>query len=250
MKNKLITLGILAATPLVSAASPFTEVGGQLLDRITSGILVFGLVIFIISVIGWLMWWFLIYRRKFNIDVKIISKRAQDKHNILFDQAAIIYDKKDGSNYFSLWKLKKNFTVPDFNILQTTSTGDYFEMYRTGEDTFYFLLPPKIDKKYLIKSDGKIVPIAEQSSRLIDPDLAFWAAKRKSLNRSMFDPEKLWMKILPYIPHIVSGVLVIFILWILMSRLPQILAELRTLAAAINQRTVADVTTGLFMNLI
>lgn len=225
-------------------ANVFGEVARRLIGKIFEGILWFGIAIVIITVLIFVMWFFLVYKRKFNIDVKIISKRAGDKNNILFDKAAILRDRKTQTKYFSLWNTRAKLPVPDFNILQKTDKGDYIELFRSGEDNFYYLLPPKIDRKYLIKDGGRIVPMSNQSSKMIDPDLAFWAIKRKSMNKGMFDPEKLWMKILPYIPHIVSGVLIIFILWILMSHLPAILSELRDLAETLRSTTGAVVTTG------
>jgi len=45
----------------------------------------------------------------------------------------------------------------------------------------------------------------------------------------MFDVDSLLMKILPYIPHIMGGVILIFILYILMDSLPGILSELSKL---------------------
>jgi len=250
MKKILSLLFGILGINLVVAQSPFAEVGGQLTDRLFSGILWFGLAMIIISIIGFLMWWFLIYKRKFNIEVKMYSKRAGDRNSILFDTAAILKDRKDKSKYFSLWKAKVKLPVPDFNILQSTERGDYLEIYRAGEDRFYFLLPPKIDQKYLVRGDGKIVPIAQHATKLVDPDMAFWATKRKHLNKSMFDPENIWMKVLPYIPHIISGVLIIFILWILMGSLPEILNQLRELTNALAQSQRAEVTTGLWLSLI
>jgi len=253
MKNKILSFLVgMHLISLVSAASTnvFGEVGGQFVERIFSGILWFGLGFLVLGVLGFLMWWFLIYKKKFNIEVKIMSKRAKNKHNILFDTAAILTDRKDGSKYFSLWKTKKQLPLPNFNILQTTDKGDYMELYRTGEDTFYFLLPSKIDKRYLVKSDGGIIPVAEQSTRLVDPNMDFWSQKRKSLNKGMFDPEKLWMKILPFIPQILAGVFTIFTLWVLMNYLPDILSQLSELASTLKSTTAAKVTTGLWMGLI
>jgi len=57
-------------------------------------------------------------------------------------------------------------------------------------------------RKFLIKSNGDLVPVANQSNRQIDTDLQYWNTKRKEHNTSMFDVDSLLMKILPYIPHI------------------------------------------------
>ncbi len=188
----------------------------------------------------------LIYKRKFNIKVKIISERANDKNRIIFDQAAILRDRKDGSHYFKLWKLGLELPSPKFSVLQSAGRFDYLELYRTSENTIYFLAPPAIDKKRVIGVDGREYLIASQTSKQINPDMEFWAIKRKGMNKKMFDPEKLWMKMLMFLPQLMVGVLSIFVLYILMSYLPEILSELSELAKTINPTPrVADITTGL-----
>jgi len=226
------------------ATNPLSEVGGSLVTTIFSGILWVGIAFIIIAVLIFLIWWFAVYKKKFNIDVKIISERAEDKSQIIFDKAAILISRKDGAKYFKLWKTKIELPAPRFNILQSGGNTDYLELFRTGEDIFYFLTPPVINKKWVIKSDGKFYPMAGQSIKQIDSDMAFWSVKRKSMNKGLFDMEKLWMKILPYIPHIIAGVFILFTLYILMSYLPQVLAELKALASTINEANRAMVVTG------
>jgi len=227
-------------------ASVITEVGTQFIDKAFSGILWIGIAFIVLGVMGFVMYWFLIYKRKFNIKVKIISERANDKNMIIFDNAAILKDRKNGSHYFKLWKLNLELPSPKFSVLQSAGSFDYLELYRTSENTIYFLAPPAIDKKKVINEDGKEYLIASQISKQINPDMEFWAIKRKGMNKKMFDPEKLWMKILMFLPQLMVGVLSIFVLYILMSYLPEVLSELTTLAKTIKpSATVADVTTGL-----
>ena len=227
-------------------ASVFTEVGSQFVDKAFSGILWIGIAFIVVAAVGFVMYWLLIYKRKFNIKVKIISERANDKNTIIFDMAAILRDRKDGSHYFKLWGQKLELPSPAFNVLQNCGKSDYLELYRTSENTIYFLAPPTIDKKRAVGTDGKSYLIAAQSSKQINPDMEFWAIKRKGMNKKMFDPEKLWMKILMFLPQILVGTLCIFVLYILMSYLPEVLSELNELAKTLNQRgIIADVTTGL-----
>ena len=227
-------------------SSVITEVGGQFIDKAFSGILWIGIAFIVLGVLGFVMYWFLIYKRKFNIKVKIISERANDKNRIIFDQAAILRDRKDGSHYFKLWKLGLELPSPKFSVLQSAGRFDYLELYRTSENTIYFLAPPAIDKKRVIGVDGREYLIASQTSKQINPDMEFWAIKRKGMNKKMFDPEKLWMKMLMFLPQLMVGVLSIFVLYILMSYLPEILSELSELAKTINPTPrVADITTGL-----
>ncbi len=245
MRKKTILsllMGILLVN-VVSAANVVSSVAGGLGDKIFSGILWFGLAMMVVVGIG-SIFVFIIWKRRFNITVKIISKRAKDKNNILFDKAAIIVDRNDKSKYFHVLKTNVKLPVPDFNVLQNSSDGDYIELYRSSEDRFYFLTPSKVSEKILRKEGGMVVPMRDQSSIGIVPEMDFWTTKRKHLNKGMFVTENMWMKILPYVPHIISGVLVIFILWILMSHLPGILQQLSELTTKLNQQQTAQVVTG------
>ena len=226
------------------------EVGSQIMDKIFGGILWFGLALLLIGVIAFFMWWFLIYKKKFNIIVKVISARAKDRDYIIFDKAAILVDRKTGTKYFRIWGLKLDLPAPDFNVLQNTSSGDYLELYRTSEDTIYFLTSPVIDKTKVIKHDGKAYSIAAQKLKQFDPDMAFWNVKRKTFNKKMFDTESLFFKLLPYFPIIFGSVLMIFVIYVLMDKLPAILAELKNLAAELNSLKRAEIVQGLIPLLI
>lgn len=220
------------------------EVGSQFAERLFSGIIWFTVGILIFLVLVFFMWWFLIYKKKFNIKVKINSERAGDRNQIIFDRAAILRDRKDGTKYFRLWSTKIDLPAPKFNVLQSTSEGDYIELYRTSENTIYFLTPSIIDKKKIIKADGKIYLIASQTNRQIDPDMDFWGARRMQENKSMFDHDSLLMKFLPYLPAIMGGMITIFILYILLDNLPQILSQLTSLVKELQVLKGADVIIG------
>ena len=210
-------------------ANPFGEVGSQLFNTVFSGIIWFGIAAIVVIVLGVFMWYFLVYKRKFDIRVKIKSDRADDKDQIIFDKAAILRDRKTGTNYFKLWGLGKDFPVPRYNVLQRTSQGDYLEIYRKGENEFYFLTPSQVNKTKVIKADGKIYAFASQEQNMVDPEMGFWIAKRMDQNKKMFDTENIFMKILPYLPHIIGGMFMVFVLYILLDHLPGILSTLREL---------------------
>ncbi len=206
-----------------------SEVSGQFVDRIFSGIIWFGVAVLLIGIIGFLIYFFLIYKKKFNIQVKVTSERANERDRIIFDKAAILVDRKDKSKFFRIWGLKLDLPAPKFNVLQATNKGDYLELYRTSEDTIYYLTPSVIDKTKVIKGDGKVYLLASQKNKQIDPDMAFWGTRRMMENKSMFDTESLLMKILPFLPQILGGMFMIFILYILLDHLPGILAQLSDL---------------------
>ena len=117
-------------------ADLFSQVGGQLVSKITGGVLWGGIALLTICVLVFLGYYFIVYRKRFDIKVKVISERSEDRNQIIFDKAAILYDRKNKSKYFRIWGLKLDLPVPKFNILQSTNTGDYLEIFRTSEDDF------------------------------------------------------------------------------------------------------------------
>ena len=227
---------------MVDVSNPVREVAGQLIARIFSGVLWFGIAIIILGVVGFLMWYFLYYKKQFNIKVKIRSERAGGSSKIIFDKAAILVDRKTKSKYFKIWGLRISLPVPKFEILQSTNEGDLLEIWRKGEEDFVYLSPPKVDRETIVKADGKLYPIASQEHKQIEADIAFWNVKRKNLNRGMFSPESLLMKLIPYMPFIFSGVIMIFILYILLDSLPGILGELTALTSELRSLKGASTT--------
>jgi len=231
------------------ASEAIQQVAGNITEKIFSGVLWFGLIIIILAALGGTMYYFFIYKRKFDIDIKIISKRARDRDLILFDKAAILKDRKTKAKYLKLWNLKTELKLPTFNILQRTVRGDYLELLREGENSWFYLTPPTVTGKYGHKADGRIYPIANQTVKAIDPEMDYWTTKRKTMNKGMFDTSSPWMKLLPYIPYIMAGAITIFILYILMRYLPEILSQLKALTGELNRRNIAQITTEVFLPL-
>jgi len=229
--------------------SGFTEVGGQIISKIMSGAvwIVGGLVAG--SAIAFLMYWFLIYKRKFDIEIKIISQRAGNRNNIIFDRAAILTERKTGKRFFRLWKFKLDLPVPKFEVLQRAGNTDYLEIYQKSDEDFFFLTPARIDKTKIIKSDGKLIPFAEQEHKLMDTDIAYWNVKRKVTNKGIFSKDKVWMKVLELAPQILSIIALIFILWIFLDKLPPILSQLQGVAAEINKFNKIETATTTIANM-
>jgi len=223
------------------------EVSGKLVDQLFSGIIWFGVAIILLFVVGGLFYYYFVYKRKFDIKVKIISDRANDKHKIIFDKAAILKERKSGVKYFRIWGLKVELTIPGFNVLQNSNEGDYLELYRPSEDVFYFLTPARIIKTHVIKSDGKKYLITSQEHDMMDTDISYWNIKRKTDNKKMFSTESLIMKLLPYLGVILGGVIMIFMLYILLDHLPGILSELKNLVTEMKSLKAASVKTGIIL---
>lgn len=218
-----------------------TEVGSRLVSKIFGSLIWVGVGVLVFGIVGYFIWYFLVYKKKFDITVKVISERAEDKVSTFFDKAAILTDKKSGGKYLRIWGLKRELPAPKFNIFQLVGGKDYLEILRTAENKFYYLTPSKVDKRYALMSDGKYYSMADQTNLMIDANDDFWRAKRKQQNKDMFSTDSIFMKLLPYLPAIMGGVITIFILWVLMSHLPGILSQLGDLATKINQGYVVPV---------
>lgn len=180
--------------------------------------------IFVLALIGFLLYHFLVYRKKFNIDVKIISQRAGDP-NIILDKAAILYDRKKKTKFFKLLKSKVELESPPFKIMQTTNKGDYIELYRKSEDNFMFLTKPKIDEKWLIKADGKLYPMASSKQRQIEGDY-HWLMTRLQQDKDWISPEGFFSKLLQMMPILIPSAIMIILFLFFLNALPEILGKL------------------------
>ncbi len=220
-----------------------SEIGGQIISKVLGGILWFGVAMLFMGVIGGLMWYYIIYKKKFDIRIKIKSDRAGGQQSVHIDYGAILTEASTGTKYLRLWQQKVDLPVPKFEVLQKTSSGDEIEIWRRAEDDFVFLRPATINQEVIIKSDGKEYPIAFQEHKQIDADIAYWSVKRKKINKGMFDQDSILMKLLPFLPQIFGGVIMIFILYILLDNLPGILAEMKALVTELQALKSIDVIT-------
>ena len=221
------------------------EAGGELVNTLLSRSVIVVGVLFVAGAIGFIMWWFGVYKKKFDIDVKLTFERSGDKNWIRFDKAAVLRDRKTKTKYLRVWGMKVDLPIPKHNVLQLTNKGDYVEIYSTGEDEYYFLTLAKVSKTMVIKSDGKLYRIAEQIQSRIDTDIVYWNIKRKQLNKSMFDPESILMKLLPYIPLMMVSVVMLFVAWVFLDKLPAILSQLQSLVKQMADSQRAQVITGI-----
>lgn len=230
------------------ASNIFGSIGNDIVARIFSGILWFGIAVLIIGVVGLIMWYYLYYRKKFDIKVLIKSDRAGKKFKIIEDKGAILYNNKDKNKFLRLAGLKIDLPVPPYQILQSTNKGDMIEIWRKSEDEFIYLTPGTINKEFVIMQDGKRFPIAQIEQKQIEGDIAYWNVKRKEKHKSLFDTENWLMKILPFLPQIIGGMITIFVLYILMDSLPSILSQLTELTKELKEmKTATIVSQGLIL---
>ena len=219
-------------------ANPFEDAASDLLGGIFGSILTFSLVGIVIGVVMGVGFYYLWWKRKFDIFVEIRSDRSQDP-SIYFDKAAILYDRKDKNKYLRLLDTKIDLPVPSFKILSKTNKGDHLKIWRKSEDEFIYLTPGKIDKDRVVRSNGKLIRIAEINQKQVEGDIAYWNVKRKDKNKKLFDTESLLLKFLPYFPLLMGGTFMIFLLYIMFDSLPGLINQLTELTKALN-----DLQTG------
>jgi len=227
-------------------ANPVSEMGSKMLDTILSSIVFFSLGIVLVAAVVGSMYYFFIYKRKFDIEVKINSERSGEKYNIIFDKAAIMTDSTTKSKYLRIWGMKVDLPLPNFNIIQQTSRGDFIEIHREGEGKFSYCSPAVMTKGSIIGKDGKMYSVTDQETFPIDSDMDYWNVKRKQQNKKMFDTESLMMKIIPFIPVIVGSIMMVFILFVLLDKIPEVLNELTTLTEAIQDLKMGTPVTPVF----
>ena len=193
----------------------------------------------VLSVIGILVYFFVYQRRKYDIEVKVISKRS-GKDKIFFDRGAILRDRKNNTDYIRLKNSKAQLELPKFDIMHQTNKGDYLEILRESERGYRFLTPAKIDKKYLLRYDGKKYPIAQLKQYQIENDLA-WILERLKTNKRIINPESILMKLLEYTPQILSMVFSFIIIWIVFRYAPELLNSMRELINDANRAEAVQV---------
>jgi len=182
-----------------------------------------------VSVVLGIIYYFGVYRKKFDITVKIISERAGDRNKVIFDKAAILNDKKNATQYLKLLKTNVELPLPKFNVFHNTNQGDYVEILRKSERDFRFLTPPKIDKEYFVKSDGKLFPRSEVKQREIENDIS-WIINRQKTNKKIIDPESILMQLLAYAPQILGMAMTLIIIVYVFKLMPEMLSTMRDFA--------------------
>jgi len=227
------------------------DVGGKISETVsgifsgTVSLVVWTLVgVIALSIIIGIVYYFGIYRKKFDILIKIISERAEDDNRVFFDSGAIFDDKKNATQYLKLLKLRVELPLPKFNVFYNTNKGDYIEILRKSERDFRFLTPPSIDKEYILKSSGKLFPIAETTQREIENDIS-WIINRQKTNKKIIDPESLLMRLLAYAPQILGAALTVIIVIYVFKLMPDMLNAMRGFAETIKQSQETTVIGGL-----
>lgn len=216
---------------------------GSTFGGLASGLTVGVVVLVILGIIGGLVW-FINYRRKFDIQIEILSARSDNTFSTFYDKAAILRERKTGAKYLRLWKTKVELPVPPFNIMEKTNTGDLVRVWRKTNDEFVYITRPSINKTQVLKQDGRYYQIAGEEYQQLEGDIAFWNLKRKQANRDIFSNESILSKLMLWMPQILSAVFLIIMIYILLNSLPVLIAEVTRLADSLGTIQAAQNAAG------
>lgn len=202
------------------------------------------LAVAVIGIAGAFVYYYFFYLKRFDITVRVISERGDDKHKMYFDKGGIFRDKKKNTDYLKLYKLGVELEVPKFNIMHSTNKGDYIELFRESERGFRFLTPPRVSKNYYIGNDGKKWPMRDLKQYQIENSLS-WVLERQKTNKKLINPEGLLLKLLEHAPQIISMAFSFIILWIVFKYAPQMLSEMKAMLNEIRKTTTPTVVGSL-----
>lgn len=226
-----------------------TDIAGGLFGNLLTGsITLIGLLLMGAAIIGVIF--YVRYTMKFDIKVEMISTRANiggvDQYKVIFDKAGIIYDKTDKLWYFRIKGMGVDLPQPPYNVLIPTDKGNMVKIWQKSAEEFVFLLPDKIGN-VTVRQDGTSYLSAELKTKQLEGDVSYWNIKRKEKNKSLFNPDSMLMKLLPFIVPLLMFVLVIFMTWMVLKNfavLADVANSLRETAAILKGTTGATITTS------
>lgn len=224
------------------ALGQFGEVGSKLFGSLTDIAFIGIIALFVVGILGFLSYYFFIYRRRFDIEVNIKSSRALGG-KIYGDWAAILTDRKNGTKFLRLLKDRVDLPAPPFFVLQPKGKSDYIEIYKKSDSDYAYLIPAKVTTSHVIGVNGKKYPVNKQEQNQIESDL-YWIIKRKEENKKMLSPEGILMKLLEWGPQIISGVFMFMILWIFMTKLPEVINVLIELIKQLTELNQGGIIAG------
>lgn len=208
-----------------------------------------GVGLLVLAVVGSAIYYFGIYKRKFNIIARITSRRSEDNNKVFFDRAAILFDKKKDTRYLRLLNTKVDLEVPKFNILTNTNWGDYVDIVRESELGFRFLTSPRIARGVAVGLDGKLKKINKRTQIPIEQSVQF-ILDRQRQNKSIIDPESFLLKLLSFAPQIISMVMSMMILWVVFRYAPDFLSQLTRSIQELKAANAPTIIEGMFMPLL
>lgn len=202
--------------------------------------LIYVLELIVAGVIGIVIVWYFIYRKKFDIQVEIRSVRTDAYGNkiwkVLIDKGGWIKDRRTGATVFRLFKAKRNFEPPPYEYLEPASIGTFIKnkayAIQTDDDKLHWIKPAYVSTKECPKCKGsgvdeynqncptclgkKMIP-SEIAYKISDKDVEFWAANQMESDLQTFGKPKWWEPLLMPISIMVASVIMLIVIWLVID---------------------------------
>jgi hypothetical protein len=154
-----------------------------------------------------LTFWFIAYRRKFNVQCKILALREGESGKYLEDKGAYI-TRKDKSKIFRLLKNKCDLPQPDFKYLMPVKKGNVIFLKQTGIDTYVPVLPSEI---FGDKGNANV--------KVMAPELEFWRIVASDRARLQYFKPGFWQSPLGGITILaVVGIMIFLLVYMVLSK--------------------------------
>lgn len=175
------------------------------------------------------------FKTKYDIQVRIYSKRKQG-WKTWDDKGTFVKDKKTGDVYgFKLKGEKEILQIPNYDSLMMTVKGGNVLHLEQLSSTEYFVLMPMIDDP---TADNKDRKEGDLRLKIIESDIQLWATTMIDRLYAMYKKPSIWDKILPILAYALPMVIGFLIMYILLQKfdvLKEVAANLDSAARAIRE---------------
>ena len=200
---------------------------GDILTTLASSA-VWILILLVVIVFGGFMFWYIVFKRaKYDIIAKIYAERADGRYKIMMTKAAKKYKRKEGIWQLLIKGFKKQWPLPDSKYFETTTKNKdmIYILYKDGE--MFPMIPPRM-KEDNVLDDLKTIPY----------DIQLWNMSRAEQISATFKSfkDKL-LQLLPYLLLVVTMVIFLVIIMQIMEQftnvMPTLASEMRAAAEAL-----------------
>jgi len=193
-------------------SSGFMSMIGNTGGNIVTGILYTFMGISILGLLGGLYWFLKVGWKRYDIDVRIYSKR-KNGYKTWTDKGAYLKNKKTGEVYG--FKLKHDKTLlqpPAFDMLMSGTKGNCLHLLQLTSDE-YFVLNPDIDLNEQLDANSKTIKL-----KVIEGDIQLWATQMIDKLYSMYDRKGFWDKYGSYVVFGIVAIMCIILIYMIVQK--------------------------------
>jgi hypothetical protein len=180
-----------------------------------------------ICLLGLAYWFLKVGWKRYDITVRIYSKR-KNGYKTWDDKGAYMKNKKTGEVYG--FKLKHDKTLlqpPPFEMLMASAKGNTLHLLQLTSDE-YFVLDPMID----LNETTDTVGTKNIRLKVIEGDIQLWATQMIDKIYSMYDRKGFWDKYGSYIVFAVVALMCIILIYMIVQKFDVLQATASSLDSA------------------